>query len=303
VCVFQTGALEMGDKLTLDDVPPKSALRTGPRLLVLTCKQCNDRSGSEVDHHLAELERSRRFGQAEEGSRLFGRMTLGGETLNTPLSWERDGSGQNRLGMIGWAPHNPPQKVERAKEYLERVATEGHSDWSFTLSIDTTVGLWRAQVSVLRSAFLATFAWLGYSWAFHRNLLLVRRQLRDPSAKLIPRFPGLRLGDHESERALGLIHEPHWLRGVIVQMGPYQVLLPFNESAESFYGRLAERLDGEFASGAESWDLRLDCGRREWPQLPELRIDYGISLGRALPWPGDQASRGLWGADELGEEE
>src|SRR5438552_3370473 len=98
----------------------------------------------------------------------------------------------------------------------------------------------RARAALLRSAYIAAFALLGYRYILRSALDVVRDQIAKPDADLIPRF-SLHLGGAEprTHRLIISVTQPASLRCVLVGIGDQAVFLPGLEPWPRIYERLA----------------------------------------------------------------
>ena len=254
---------EQAPALTREHVPPHAL---GGRRLVLTCPDCNNIAGHDVDSHAAEIDRVRDFFRRKPGNPYSVRYQAeGGIDVNAEAKWSADGA----LSIAGLPDSNPPGATDRLNVELTRRWREGEGWPTATLSVRfrNSVSLRRASVSWLRAAYLAAFAVLGYRYAFRTELDLVRKQIRQPDTPLINAFYQKVPADTADGWAIVLLSAPRWARGVAAQMGEHLVLLPYLDDAGTYYERLvSESEDGmtvNFAGKAFPW-----------PKRAEFRLDY-----------------------------
>lgn len=160
-------------QLSLEDVPPESI---GGWPLLLTCRECNSTAGHEVDVHAANRDRLIESGRlilsGEEGS--AGRVSIeaGGHSIRADLT---NLPGLTELRAVPGG--NDPKTVEA----FSRVLTGGNTDgMKINLSIHARADNRRADLSLLRAAYLALTAKFGYTYAFHVVLDIVREQINNP---------------------------------------------------------------------------------------------------------------------------
>lgn len=163
--LFDEVALDNGS-LTGEHVPPEAV---GGKMLILTCKKCNNISGTLFDAALAE---SKQYYRQAKG--IMGQMhgDIGHVTVSTPTSMVNANlvrkDEKARLQITG--KHNDPSKVEELKRYLL------NPDGVKTITISSKSRLKRREVKIayLRSAFLILAARFGYTVALCDNFEYLR---------------------------------------------------------------------------------------------------------------------------------
>lgn len=262
---------EQAPALTREHVPPQAL---GGRRLVLTCPDCNNVAGHDVDSHAAELERVRDFFRRKPGDPYSVRYQAdGGIDVNAEAKWSTD----EALSIAGLPDSNPLGATDRLNDELTRRWREGEGWPTAKLSVRFrhSVSLRRASISWLRAAYLAAFAVLGYRYAFRKELALVRDQIRLPDKRLLRAFYQKVPEVTADGWAIVLLSAPRWARGLAVQMGEHLVLLPYLDDAGTYYKRLVhESEDGmpvNFAGKAFPW-----------PERAEFRLDYAPPSDRAI---------------------
>ena len=156
--------------LTREHVPPRAV---GGRRIVLTCLDCNNIAGHDVDSHAAEFERIRDFSHRKSGVSFMARYRAeGGLDVNVSAEWSPDGA----LSLTCLPASNSPGAAQGLNDELTRRWREGkgwpNSQLSFRLR--HRVSLRRANISWLRAAYLVAFAVLGYRYALRQELDLAR---------------------------------------------------------------------------------------------------------------------------------
>ena len=175
-----------------------------------------------------------------------------------------------RLTVVDKA--NNPADVAAATKRLAAWEARGEQPGSrFTLRLTDRTSLTRAQLSYVRSAYLAGFAALGWRYVLglpHLNLL--RAQIGDPNAVLLPPLDVLDLGAPAERRQLLVVREPTELRSLAVALGGYTVFLPWIEDPQPFED-LAAALKRLFGTVT----LRVYFSGKEipWPAEPRYALD------------------------------
>ena len=171
---FPKAAIQSGD-LTAEHVPPDSL---GGRAILLTCKECNSISGTNLDAHARKRETilAARTGQIEKDLKVL--FHYAGRKISARLVASTSGT---FLKVVPKANH-------------PAVITELQSTGipsGMPLTIEFTGDRFRelnANMSWFRSGFLAVVAAFGYAWSFDSAYQIVKRQLQNPGTTIIPCF-------------------------------------------------------------------------------------------------------------------
>jgi hypothetical protein len=232
-------------RLTAEHVPPESF---GGRELLLTCKDCNNSSGTKLDADAKTKEdvRLAMAGTLERPHRIkatLGELRMNGELLTS--------EGQYSLKIP--ATINKPG----TSEALENVALPGAQ-----LTVEhrrfSDLG---AKISWLRSGYLALFAVAGYELALDPAMQIVREQILQCDERRMVTFISEAPQDIPlTERRILRVLAPEWHRGWAVQFGRYFVQFP-SPGDMSFYDRMA-------ASGVEPVVHHMTYQNMRWPSQP-----------------------------------
>jgi hypothetical protein len=220
---FRREAVLSGD-LTAEHVPPDSF---GGRELLLTCRVCNNTAGTSVDGHARKREN---IAEAKIGN-VAQRLAVRIELLDVKLQARLEPSASGAQLEISKANNNPA-----ALESLQKV---GVIPAGTPLTIEFVRDRYselRANISWLRSGFLALFSIIGYEFSFDPAIRIVKEQLRSPNKRLIDCFTISPRGSVASNWVLVEISDPHC---TAVMFGPYVVILPPPRDLD-FYQRVAE---------------------------------------------------------------
>ena len=196
---FTIEEVERGEKVTLEHVPPKS-LGPNSRWICLTCADCNQGAGKEIDQIAYKLANAPKV-----------RVDIKGVPHRGELAEpDADGTIPIRMSNLRLSPNV--------------VRNLRHSDFKVHIKIPNEH---YAAVSWLKSAYLALFSLLGrhgYRYAEGSVGSLVREQIANPSKQIIGKFLGEVPEDLESGDGV-FMHtgEPKlW----IVRLGKVIVFLP-----------------------------------------------------------------------------
>jgi hypothetical protein len=158
--------------LTLEDVPPKSV---GGRPITLTCKTCNNWSGTTLDPSVkqsAEIATLIKAMAGEGSASQAGSMTIAGQILRGKLN-----ATPGRL----FFENDPRRHDPAAFAALEAIFSRGIIPTSFHYRAARPHSSWLAGVGTVRIAYLAAFAKFGYRYAFssHLDVSVSRQGARD----------------------------------------------------------------------------------------------------------------------------
>ena len=213
---FSKNAVESGQEVTLEHVPPKG-LCANSIAMCLTCAKCNSAAGKGVDPAAITLER-----QKSEGIKVVVDFPL------RPLVTGKIMLDSRQILVIGRSGDNPPQL--KAGETIK-----------FSVKLPEPR---LAAVSHLKSAYLSVFSLLGpcgYRYAKSKALLQVREQIMSPADEIIKYF-AYKVAD-PSRYSDGIIMDrerKHWA----VKIGDCFVFLP-KGGDESFYEKGKVTLNGD----------------------------------------------------------
>ncbi len=227
--------------LTIEDVPPKAL---GGRPMLLTCKWCNNTAGSELDAHAAV-------------------QTLG-DSLARGIDteqWVKATSHANGIPLRG--------KARVAAEFEAAVSAYGSSNPGpgLSVTVHTSFDDARARLSLIRAAYLAAFAGLGWTYILRPALSPVREQSRAPDVQIIKPYLFRDPSTPSTRRGILVVSDPPELAAVAVTIGEFTVFLP----------GLSQ--DGGWEEVARSYARRADSDGR-----------LGVRLhGKAIPWPNSPA--------------
>jgi hypothetical protein len=252
-------------ELTLEDVPPK---KLGGRPLLLTCKECNNASGSKFDSH-AECETAfAKFFAGHEGGRPVP-VTISGDEVSTRGTAQRT---ENGLILIPRPDQNHPDEIEGLRVQVREAAAEGEDPGS-TFSFTATEGFnrRRAEISWVRAAYLAAFAAFGWRYILRPELDPVRAQLADADAEILPSLGGYDPAAAADRREIKLVEIPEEIRSVLVMMGRYAVFLPGLDEALTC-DALSQALDSKVGSG-DGVRIRFKGKQIPWPKYPRYLWD------------------------------
>ena len=205
--------------LTEEHVPPEGV---GGRGLLLTCKNCNNSSGKEFDSHAVTRLDADDFTRGRVNGRTLPVTSYAaGIPLRGTAQWTEDG-----IQIFGVPRQNNPKEQAAHLAALDVYVESRDPRPNHSFTIRTRYSETRARISWIRSAYLAAFAALGWSYIFQSVMEPYRRQMAEPDEEVVPTYI-LRDVDAPSDlRRILIVTEPDDLRSVAVVMGEHTVFLP-----------------------------------------------------------------------------
>ena len=183
-CYFTREEVLAGENVeasvTLEHVPPKAL---GGRRLTLTCKKCNDWSGSDLDSHLINKLKSDEFLRRIPGAPVDAKLSLKNEinlTATAQYSEDRD------LQIWCDEKRSDPKEVEKLRHLQES------SPWPIKIDFRGYRGRGykrrRPECSLLRIAYLWAFSVFGYGFLKNEDLSVIRQQINNPTEDVLPHW-------------------------------------------------------------------------------------------------------------------
>lgn len=245
---FDHRALDNGD-LAIEHIIPSSM---GGRLETLTCKNCNNQSGANLEGHLKrQVEMDDIFkGNRREPVRVKVAVGEGEQTADVYL-FDEDGSFS--LQILGKPELSNPTQLAKVIEALENNPRE------FDLQFNLGYKELPAKVAKIRIAYLLMFRQFGYGYIPNPYLDVVRELINAPTADSAPLSGLFNLREHDTPTGVGLLTKPESLRGFagFVNLPTttslrFCVLFP---GFDQFSGDLYDRLRGKIQEGAKQEEM------------------------------------------------
>jgi hypothetical protein len=202
--------------------------------------------------------RSRAFG-ARDGQSRRSRIACKDATLNVNVT--RDRTGTHIQILDG---QNDPEVIQRL---LDALRNHGAGGGELHLQDAVSYSPRRADIGYLKSAYLAAFAKLGYTYILRIVLNRVRVQILDPCTRRLEvvRLYARHTGAHPREFLL--FERP--VRCLGVRIDHSVVCLPSIDGNDDFYEELAALRSSR---GARAWSA---SATMKWPHGLELALDFG----------------------------
>jgi len=171
---FSEAALDQSIKnpLTLEDAPPKSL---GGKAEVLTCRDCNNTCGQQIDVHLTERLVEIDQKKFKPGVSFAAQTEHGGNAVQGLVT-------VSEAGEITIEHSKGKNNPEILKQYRD---TTGKDDLININFKESKVDMGRLQVALLKTGFLLIFAKFGYSLYLTLPMIKFGRNLRTLTRKSI----------------------------------------------------------------------------------------------------------------------
>jgi hypothetical protein len=152
----------------------------GGRFLTLTCTQCNNGAGTELDAHLVRRLQADDFLAGVGDRPMDVDFSVEGHRIRSSMTFRVGEKRSFHLRVIRRA--TDPAKLEAAVALLR----SGREGIKGECSIDFGYNPRRARVALLRVAYLLMFRQYGYGYCMFQHAEVVRRQVLDFRENLIP---------------------------------------------------------------------------------------------------------------------
>jgi hypothetical protein len=250
----------VGDRLTVEDVPPKSV---GGKPMVLTCRECNnDRGGSKIDSHAAARERFVDSATGVSSEPIRGELGVGDLSARGDLYLAGGG-----LGFV----YKKKEKANNLKEFeaLRRVLHDPNTHRRFSAP-DKIISGELANLSYIRAAYLASFAAFGWTHIFREVFKPLRDRLTLATDADLPDTLFYDPDETSAKNEMLLVTEPGPQNGLLlVSMSRAQVVLPGPDD-----GRSLEQVAAVLREVLPDEGGRVFKGRSiSWPTWPTDRLD------------------------------
>jgi HNH endonuclease len=251
--------------LTIEHVPPHAL---GGHPMLLTCTRCNNIAGHYFDADANQkaiadaFVRGTATGKAVKTTAYIDGIPMRGDARSTD-----DG-----IIIEGVPKQNSPREYAAFMGLLQSLTESGgDAAGRISFTIHTRFDEARARFSLIRAAYLAAFAGLGWSYILRPVMQSVRDQLMNPEARTLDSYIFRDPDSPTSARRLLLVEEPDELRCVAVNIGEYSVFLPdwhrpmtWGETSEAFC---------RMSDAGGSLSLSLQGKEIPWPRSPVYFLD------------------------------
>lgn len=166
---------EVDNALSLEDAPPKSL---GGKQIVLTCENCNNGLGRDIDWHLTERLNELDFKDKLPGAEQNGTMSINNITVNAIIKVEDNGETR------AYFP-DKINKPEDLKKYIDYIQANRPCVPTW-MKKPSRVDNKKLQIALLKNAYLLMFEKFGYALLFNNQYNRVREQLLNPEKDTYP---------------------------------------------------------------------------------------------------------------------
>jgi len=221
--------------ISLEHIIPGSV---GGHIITLTCRQCNNQHGTDLDAHIAARFKAEDAFAGRLDEPLKGKISITSGEMSVDVYW-----GQDNVEMRGVAKASNPAKWMRllSEMNVASAGTEIH------LNIPLGYKAINAQLAILRMAYLLMFRQFGYGYILHPNLTEVREQINDYEADKIVSKSLISLNSRPQEyAAVTVLTVPHELRC-------FFVMFDLSSGIDRFIGVIMPGLDQADRSVYERW--------------------------------------------------
>jgi hypothetical protein len=254
--VFYEKDLDTGvaNPLTFEDIPPASL---GGKPMALTCRQCNSTSGHKLDAHLlnnlletdAQLFLPNSKSKASfslRGNKVNGAFQVDDKgTVRLDLMSQRSDPKQANEFMTGLFP---PKTSYSPLFHPDKLFDEYRSP-TFNIQFKISSDERRAEIALLRIAYLIAYATLGNGFLINGGLYKVREQILHPDKDVLPKAFWIKYDFEKEQEGINIIALPKEL---------HCFLVIFSLTTKSRSRRFAVALPGPSSPGLEVYDFITD---------------------------------------------
>lgn len=160
--------------LTLEDTPPKSL---GGKPIVLTCKECNNTCGTQVDVHLVNAMKRYELKNFRVGSVQQMFVEKNGRKIKAIV----EGLGNGELKVNYLKKNNDPKLLQ---EFVDVDLQASKEKSLLFVPVPLKILTERVEIALLKSAYIAAFARYGYLFILDPMYNDIRRQIRFPDQEI-----------------------------------------------------------------------------------------------------------------------
>lgn len=214
---------KLPNHLTAEDIPPK---KMGGKVRALSCKKCNnEKGGKDLDAHLLNRLMEIDFHSFLPKSQTKATFELNGNKVNGVV--EIDVKGVLKLD-IQTTRSNPiqskdfmkdlilPQTIYNPYFYPEKAFEPRPLTANFKLKPLNLSDERRAEVALLRIAYLIAFSTFGNGFLINGNLFKVREQIQNPIKDILPKVFWIKYDFPKEFIGINIIKAPQELRCFLI---------------------------------------------------------------------------------------
>jgi hypothetical protein len=190
--------------LTLEDLPPKSV---GGKARILTCKNCNNKSGSNLDKLILNSLEAESFLKLKTNS-----------SISTNLKINNKYNLRSRAKLTQNERYQFTFNIKQSP-YFKACLDEMKMDWSHT-KINVSFNLpskTKTALALLRIGYLMAFYYLGHRILYEGNIHKIRETIIDSKTNLLPHSGVFLLADSTSvNEGIHLLVDPPEYRSFFI---------------------------------------------------------------------------------------
>ncbi len=162
--------------MTLEHLPPE---KLGGKKTTMTCKQCNNTAGSNLDSNLINKLSTENFLGGNEESLVNTKIVINDiVSINGYAKFQKD----KNLQLIGIPDNTDPSEYKK----LENIKKD--EILTFTIQFSGGFKKGHPEASILRIAYLWGFSVFGYGFLINSSFPIIRYQIKNPTEKVLPNW-------------------------------------------------------------------------------------------------------------------
>lgn len=227
--LFPRQSLQPADPnpLTIEHNPPKSL---GGTQQILTCKECNSKTGHKIDSHLVKRLSELDFFEERPNSKIRATLDNSGHKVTSDLSFNTEGTFIINIDRKNSHPIQADNFLaNRSYSYKafdsfdrESLFNSGtHWKLNFTMSPRLPSNERHSEISLLKIAYLYAFQKFGYGFLIHPHLYKVREQILNPTKEILPKVFWIKYDFPEQTLGLNIINKPAELACLLIIFNLY----------------------------------------------------------------------------------
>lgn len=195
--------------LTLEDVPPK---KLGGKPFTLTCKKCNNTTGSLLDAQLNKKIVGDEFHSGFPKAVIDAKLQLNNDLCISATLSNREGGGLN-FHMFKNGPNAKKNKGKSIPRVRNHIKKNGIQKFNCNLQFHKKN---HPEIALLRVAYLLAFSTFGNGFLFNSNLEIIREQIKKPKEEILPNFGVINADFSDFHSGIYIINKPLELRSYLV---------------------------------------------------------------------------------------
>lgn len=215
--------LTLENHLTLEDIPPKS-LGGNPK--ALTCKTCNNKSGKELDVHLLNNLLNSDLESFLPNSKTKATFEINGFKMNGMFEFDANGT-----AILNFQPQHsnpkdansfmadlfPPKTLYNPFFYPDKIFDNDSQTPSFNIKPKRLIAdERRAEIALLRIAYLIAFSTLGNGFLINAGLYKIREQILNPDRSILTKPFWIKYDFPKEMEGINVITLPKELRCFLI---------------------------------------------------------------------------------------